>query len=73
MNFPIISQSLVLYRFFSSVHQRRVRLRSSAPIAAYNCCLYFLFLTSLYEVPTSRRDEDGLPPNERRLKWNSKI
>ena len=73
MNFPIISQSLVLYRFFSSVHQRRIRLRSSAPIAAYNCCLYFLFLTSLYEVPTSRRDEDGLPPNERRLKWNSKI
>ena len=54
----------VLYRLFTSSSSSS----SFVVVSVYNCCLYFRFLTSLYEVPTSRRDEDGLPPNERRLK-----
>ena len=46
---------------------------SSVRSAIYSCCLYFLFLTSLYEVPTSSRDEDGLPPKESRLEGHNKI
>merc|ERR1719507_2143530 len=56
----------VLYRLFTSSSSSSSS--SFVVVSVYNCCLYFRFLTSLYEVPTSRRDEDGLPPNERRLK-----
>jgi len=52
----------VLYRLVLHIF-RRLSVRG----AIYSCCLYFLFLTSLYEVPTSSRDEDGLPPKESRL------